>query len=63
MCGLFDFGKSCLSADVSCVFQGDANHSFSDDDDDDEGSSSNGREQHKNSLTVSGTITAHSLII
>uniref|UniRef100_A0A673FLB8 Voltage-dependent T-type calcium channel subunit alpha n=1 Tax=Sinocyclocheilus rhinocerous TaxID=307959 RepID=A0A673FLB8_9TELE len=40
--------------------EGDANRSYSDDDDD-EGSSSNGSEQHKNSLTFSGTIPAHSL--
>ncbi len=70
---LFDFVKSrsqllfecspVLHADVSCVFQGDANRSYSDDDDDDEGSCSNGSEQHKSSLTFSGTITAHSLII
>uniref|UniRef100_A0A8C1NSZ6 Calcium voltage-gated channel subunit alpha1 I n=1 Tax=Cyprinus carpio TaxID=7962 RepID=A0A8C1NSZ6_CYPCA len=42
--------------------EGDANRSYSDDDDDDDkGSSSNGSEQHKNSLTFSGMIPAHSL--
>uniref|UniRef100_A0A8C1V0U2 Calcium voltage-gated channel subunit alpha1 Ib n=1 Tax=Cyprinus carpio TaxID=7962 RepID=A0A8C1V0U2_CYPCA len=50
-----------LHADVSRVFQGDASRSYSDDDDDDKGSSSNGSEQHKNSLTFSGMIPAHSL--
>lgn len=47
-----------LHADVSRVFQGDANRSHSDDDD--EGTSCNGGEQHKNSLTSSGMIPAHS---